>query len=122
MGLDISAGTKDWHASYGGFNRIREHLGELAGVPLHEVKEHFTKGLYGFWYPNDTVPDDLIFLQAHYDCEGILMPYTAEKIAARVRTLLSASTTTDPDMRAHILEFVELLEHAAEEYEVVMFS
>lgn len=121
MGVSISTREVDWSYSYGTFNRVREILGEAAGVPLGSVSEYFDKGLWGFWTPDDEVPDDLIFLQSHQDCEGILMPYTAERIAYRIRKILS-ELDTDPEMREIIVGLVEVLENSAEEYEVVMFS
>lgn len=121
MGVSISTSQKSWDRSYTGFNRVREILGEAAGVPLNSVHEYFDKGLWGFWEPGDTVPDDLIYLQSHQDCEGIFMPYTAERIAIRIRKILSESDF-DAETRKTIVELVEVLEDSAENYEVVMFS
>lgn len=121
MGVSIRTTNADLSHSYSTFGKVREVLGDLAGVKLSDMSEYFDKGLWGFWKPEDEVPDDLIYLQSHQDCEGILMPYTAGKIAARVRRLLSEHDI-DPVMRKIIVELVEVLERAAEEFEVVMFS
>ena len=49
------------------------------------------------------------------------MPYTAAKIAARVRRILSEHDF-EPEWRKTIVELVEVLEDADENYEVVMFK
>lgn len=121
MGVSISTKNKDWSRSYGTFGKVRRLLGDAAGISLESVYDYFEKGLWGFWKPDDTVPDDLIYLQSHFDCDGIFMPYTAGKIAARVRRILSEHDF-EPEWRKTIVELVEVLEDAAENYEVVMFT
>jgi hypothetical protein len=121
MGLSMSTSRKSWSHSYTTFGHVRRVLGDLSGVRVDEVSEHFDKGLMGFWSPSDEVSDPMVFLQSHYDTEGILMPYTAAVLAERIRNLLSESDVEKPD-RDLIIEMVEVFEDAAENYEVVMFT
>lgn len=121
MGLHMSTKNKSWSHSYGSFGAIRKKLGELTGVSLDEMEPYSEKGLIGFWLPDDEVDDDLIILQSHYDHDGILMPYTAGKIAARVRRILSESDI-DAELRDIIVQMVEVFEDAEENWEVVMFG
>lgn len=99
MGLDISHGA--WHGAYSAFSRWRNKLAEVGGYTFH-VEEHrevvdldwgaiqelLGPRLDGKWprlpmRPNG-VPDPLIVLLAHSDCDGEIQPDMLQPLAERL--------------------------------------
>lgn len=87
MGLDISHDA--WHGAYSSFTRWRHGLAKAAGYQvLHVDWGHLPPDVFsGDW--GDTQPDDpLLYLIAHSDCDGVLSPDAASRLADRLEELL----------------------------------
>ena len=93
MGLDT---THDcFHGAYSRFRRFREAVQEAAGIDeekwdeeIHSIIENGDVcpdllGAYYGWAPDD----DIKYLLAHSDCDGLLWPMHALKIAVRLEEL-----------------------------------
>ena len=97
MGISIGSDSKyfdkRWAYSYSTFERIRKNLREIVGIPPEEVEVYYPKGLNGYWYEDDSVPDDIIFLLSHRDEGGIFMPWTSEAIGRRLTEILIHNLT-----------------------------
>ncbi len=115
MGLDTSHGA--WHGAYSAFNRWRQEIARLAGVPL-ELMEGFysddmnqmklaefagenAKPVIEILKRNCPIawdalnPDPLHILLNHSDCEGEIAPDDCAKIADRLEALLPLMPTGD---------------------------
>ena len=97
MGLDTTHGA--WHGAYSAFNRWRDTMAQVAGLPLTgepgmRSTEHpyinwdaiTEDNIYGKW---ETTPEEpLIVLIAHSDCDGAIYPQQATPLADRLEELL----------------------------------
>lgn len=138
MGLDLYAGSGstelNWHASYGGFQSVRNALAEAAGIDRHEhYADRFSMySLYGYWIDPDDftartapqhsferVEDPLDYLMLHSDCEGILPAFAARKLADRIDELLPK--IKDDYRREHIELLASFLREAGDEGEMIHF-
>lgn len=137
MGLDMVAGDSTWHASYGGFANLRDQIAEAAGFDRRTHYEgRFTPhALKGYWIdpddfdirmsglPRDNieeVQDDIDYLLLHSDCDGILPPFAAGKVAARLSDLIYKIEDAYDRERAQSL--VEFLREASEDGNIVEFA
>lgn len=104
MGLDCSHNA--WHGAYSAFNRWRDEVARVAGLPLSgEPGLMSTQHLYINW---DAITDDniygqwemtpedpLIVLIAHSDCEGSIYPEQAGPLADRLEEILPKLSERD---------------------------
>ena len=94
MGLDVSHDC--WRGAYSAFKRFRDAIRETAGIDddawgeeiNHIVREGKVDadllGDYCDWEPDD----DIKYLLAHSDCDGLIWPRHALKIAVRLEELI----------------------------------
>jgi len=106
MGLDTTHDA--WHGPYSKFARWRRALAEAAGMP--ELGD-----IYGHQNGNDPAyvtfamlkPDDIHLLLDHSDCDGVISPEDAEKIAHRLEELLSEPALQEEDWQERTKQFIE---------------
>lgn len=132
MGLDTT--HEAWHGAYSAFSRWRDKLAEVAGYTFHKVPyfdypdAKFAQGrdlvdidwgnieatigrnLLGKWHAipvrPDGVPDPLIILLAHSDCEGELQMEFLPALADRLEELLPA-LEGEEESSGHIGSYVD---------------
>jgi len=131
------AGDDNWNTSYGGFARMRDLIAEAAGFDRHtHYKGRFTPySLKGYWIdpydfdirmsglPLDSieeVEDDIDYLLLHSDCDGILPPFAAGKVAARLSDLIYK--IEDGYYREQIHSLMVFLRTASENGNIVEFA
>ncbi len=96
MGLDTTHGC--WSGSYGGFSRWRTEVARAAG---YTVKHNGDRDRMDYELPWDKVkpenysgewseppPDDLWYLLAHSDCDGVIHPDHGVLLAKRLEELV----------------------------------
>lgn len=115
MGLDFRAKgyDKSWvgpHWDYSGFHRFRQRLAEEIGVPLLQMEGFRSDGQEGL--PWSAVNDPLRPLLNHSDCDGYLRPSQCERVAPRLREIVTRWPEDDYD-RQHGLMLVDMMEHCA---------
>ena len=81
MGIDFSNCDASW--SYSGFYRFRKRLAAAAGFDLTQMD-----GFEGH-KPWSEIKDALVPFLNHSDCEGTLSPKQCEKIAPRLKQVIS---------------------------------
>lgn len=108
MGLDTTHNC--WHGAYSAFNRWRDRLAEAAGIEVEpyryengimfggprldwrSIERKIGYDLNGKWdeipVRHDGIPDPLIILLAHSDCEGELQTEFLDSLADRLEELL----------------------------------
>ena len=101
MGLGVSHGC--WSGPYTAFTRFRNALADQAGfdlatvtfpdgfvmrdLPLIDWGHHPEKAVYGEW--EDYEPKDALeILIAHSDCEGVIYPKEAGRLAIRIKEIV----------------------------------
>jgi hypothetical protein len=110
MGLDTTHGA--WHGAYSAFNRWRDTMAQVAGLPLSgepgmRATEHLyinwdeitEENIYGKW--ERTPEEPLVVLIAHSDCDGEILPEQAGPLADRLEELLP-KITEGPGADGHI--------------------
>lgn len=128
MGLDTSHNC--WHGSYSGFKHFRNHLAQVAGYMVAEVKYnngytaetilvdwgHLGKHLDGDW--DETPEDALLVLIVHQDCEGVIRNAQTLALADRLEELLP---DVSEDWKAKTKQFIDGLRDAHSKGEDVDF-
>ena len=136
MGLDTTHNC--WHGPYSAFTRWRNRLAEAAGYEVKPVTyedgmtyetamidregiERDNPNCYqGEW---NTEPDDpMVYLIAHSDCDGVIQPQHAAKLADRIEELLPKLQDEGPaSVLDSAVRFIRGLREAASAGEPVEF-
>jgi hypothetical protein len=109
MGIDFT--HCDAHWSYGGFNRFRFRIAQSVGIDLGEMQG------FGGSKPWTGIKDAIVPFLNHSDCDGTLGPKNCEKIAKRLREIVSTwkidpQTGSDYDKR-QAMELIKGMKKAA---------
>ena len=118
MGLGVYANDERvWSASYSTFGDFRRAILEAAPdyvpIPTSELTD---ERIQGFWLHQ---PDDaLAFLIEHSDCDGVILPYDAGRLADRLEGLREAVSA---DWRDDIDAWVSGLREASATKTIVEF-
>ena len=118
MGLSIySNDDRVWASSYSYFGDFRRELCDAAGISITELCENLTDDqLQGLWLHQPDEP--LAFLVAHSDCDGVILPYNAGRLAERLKELVhSIDSRYDDDLDT----FIEFLSIAKDNYVTLEF-
>ena len=128
MGLDTTHNC--WHGPYSRFKHFRNHLAQVAGYMVAEVKYddgyiaetvmvdwgHLQRHLAGDW--DETPEDALLVLIVHHDCEGVIRHAQTQALADRMEELLP---DVSEDWKTRTQEFIDGLRDAHSKGEDVEF-
>lgn len=92
MGLAFSHTDACW--SYSGFGAFRKKLANEIGMELEKMR-----GFKGGVIPFSEFDDDIIPLLDHSDCDGVLTTEECNRVAPRLRELVSSWPEQDFDKR-----------------------
>ena len=118
MGLSIYSGDdRVWHSSYSYFGDFRRELCDAAGVDIVALCESADEDeKQGLWLYQPAEP--LAFLIAHSDCDGVILPYNAGRLAERLGDLVNAVDERYDDDLDRLISF---LNHANATYTTLEF-
>ncbi len=141
--MSISGGygnnERSWPYGYGALARVRDAIAAAMGIENRRdhYADRFTDyALLGFWVDPETTiitddpiltpEDDIEYLMLHQDCEGILMPWTSRRIAARLKDILvhveDDEVWNSKSTRKLTVELLDLLEWAGEDGVLLEFT
>jgi len=115
MGIDFS--HCDAHWAYPEFMQFRSRLAKEIGVEIMEMEGFIENGRRWRSLP----PDPIIGLLFHSDCDGELSPEECERIAPRLRELVSKWPDDDYD-KMNALDLAIGMETAACAFEPLRFT
>lgn len=118
MGLDTSHDC--WHGPYSSFHRFRRNLAQRIGVDLDEYIGYSKTGTKEL----SSIEHDIMPLLNHSDCDGILTPEEAGRIAKGLQQILDSydeSIPADWDMKDKIEQFRDGCLEAARYNETIDF-
>ena len=85
MGLDLYVdGFHVARWAYSGFSRFRQRVAADIGINLAQMEGYVYNGI--FW---STIEDALVPFLHHSDCDGVLSPEECERIAPRLKEIVS---------------------------------
>ena len=118
MGLDTSHNC--WHGSYSTFGAFRDAVA-IAAKDQYGYEPDYTahpiRCYYGWWDADHPYADVLDVFFVHSDCEGYIFPVDAERLADRLKPLRQHVGEWKDRLQA----FIDGLESAADEWEIVEF-
>ena len=113
MGLDFYGSKAHW--SYSGFNHFRKRLANEIGIDLENIQG------YGGNLSLNKLQDDIKSLLDHSDCDGELSFQECEKVAPRLRELISDWDDDDYD-KVQALLLAEGMEDCATNKQSLIFT
>ena len=107
-----------WSSSYSGFGAWRDELAKAAGVPDWRTSGNPTEEeVMGLWAHQPK--DPLSFVLQHSDCDGVILPDNAGRLARRLRGLLD--DLADSEWLEATKDFIVALEVACDNRQVLEF-
>lgn len=127
MGLDTTHNC--WHGSYSGFRTFRDAVAVAAKEHFDytpNYQDHPSRAFMGWWDADHHYTHLLDVFFVHSDCEGYLFPNDIQELVPALEQLVGYLNDEPafkgwPSTRGQLRQFIDGLNDALNEWEVVRF-